>query len=123
MSEWEKEGYRNKNAKFRVNKRNIKQQRKVSMKNKNSFINDENVSNINDIPLSIYNEQKNKIFQHKNDNESFNNTNDNECSRINNKSNMINNESNIINNDIMDDSDEYEEFTPEYFEPIPYVKK
>ena len=143
MSEWEKDGYRKKNTKFRENKKNIKQQRKISMKNKNSFIYDNESSNINDVPLSIYN--NNKIFKNgielsSNDiinkdkslddniidnDKSLNDDNNKSLNDDNNKSlNDDNNKSlNDILNDSIYDSDEYEEYTPDYFEPIPYVKK
>jgi len=119
MSEWRDEGYRNKNAKFRIDKKNKKQQLKNAQRNKNSFVYDEESSNVNDIPISIYNENK---------------YNENQKSKINknieDNSILLNNEDDKLKNKIQideknndDDDDEYEEFTPDYFEPVVYVKK
>ena len=122
MSEWRDEGYRNKNAKFRIDKKNKKQQLKNAQRNKNSFVYDKESSNVNDIPISIYNEnkynenQKSKINKNIEDNSILLN---NEDDKLKNKIQI--NEKN--NDDDDDDDEEYEEFTPDYFEPVVYVKK
>jgi tRNA1(Val) A37 N6-methylase TrmN6 len=54
MSDWKDEGFRNKNAKFKNDKKNKKMQIKNAQRNKSSFIYDE-TTNINDIPEHIKN--------------------------------------------------------------------
>jgi hypothetical protein len=100
MSNSKDDGYRNKYAQFRHEKKVIKNRRKESYKNKNSFMYDDSSSNMNDIPESIY-EQNNDNSKEPNK-EMVNKDKDDK-------------ELNLEN--------EYEEFTPDYFEPVPYVKK
>jgi len=104
MSDFKDDGYRNKYAQFRQEKKNIKQKRKDSYRNKNSFIYDNDSSNINDIPPTISDDKDNKLILNKDENVKLEEIKDNV-------------------KDVNIDEEEYEEFTPDYFEPVAYVKK
>ena len=117
--------FRNKYAKFRNDKKNKKSQIKLSHKNKYSFIDDEFGSNINDIPESI--RKNNSKINHIDDNISTNcdnNITTNTDTNINTtENNIYNNISINIDNLIEQEYSDEEEFTPDYFEPVAYVKK
>jgi hypothetical protein len=110
MSNNQDNDYRNKNAKFRQQKKNQKNQMKKSYKDKFSFMDDEGSSNINDIPKSIQEEMKNNLAKQNNNDANSNST-----------PNKLHNDNFIVSQD--DDIEEYEEYSPEYFEPQVYVKK
>lgn len=107
-------GYRNRFAYHRNDKKKSKMLKRNAKNAKEAFMYDEDSSNINDIPQSILDEQKkakelmdmkkNEIQQslidEQEQNKETNNNNNNELSE-----------------------EEYEEFTPDYFEPQVYVKK
>ncbi len=105
------DGYKNKFAKHRNDKKNWKNTKKIATKNKMSFM-DEDSYNINDIPQSILDEKKKQeeiiMNKKREDHEKY----------IQEELNRNNN----INNENEEDITE-EEFTPDYFEPIPYIKK
>ncbi len=115
MSDYD--GYRNKFAKHRNDKKIRGASMKKAHSNKYSFMdyNEEYPSNINDIPQSILDEQKkSKEIMDKKKSEIQQNLEDEQK-----QNNTINNDNN--KNESLED--EYEEYSPDYFEPQVYIKK
>jgi hypothetical protein len=111
MSDWKDEGYRNKNAKFRNDKKNKKNQIKNAQRNKSSFIYDE-TTNINDVPEHIYYNKNNNIQNEKSEISIIDNVKED---KLLNKTNKEYDEN--------QSEEEYEQYDANYFEPVVYVKK